>query len=370
MSVVLSPSHGMNFQRRLHGKSNMSHHDIQNDITLRESAYIADQLLKKLTPAQPVLDFREVPPKTSPMIQKPPPAKPVLHHSEVPPIRENRPEAPTAQIPSPKTSPMIQKPAPPQLSSTRARMHFNSLLIPQLKDTSRLGKRKSIRSVSTDDYSTTGPSNPPSLPSNAVDLEPAVMNHPNHRSQTWPSNTPASSSRNNLYIINEENTRDASQSQQQYRQPFPQFPSQRLPPLPPKTSETKSAVEAHYRNYRDHNRQNENAASSRQQSQPPPQQQQRHANAKNPQTTASTSTTHRSTPRDRGNAQGIILNQKLPATGKRRPGQGMTVTVPLIGPPPPGRRNRNRKGKGSANHGGQEGWETVNVHGVRAGRPL
>ena len=111
MPVVLSPSPGMNFQRRSHGKSNMSQHDIQNDIILRESAFIADQLLKKLTPA-----------------------KPVHHHTEVPPVRQNLPEAPTAQILSPKTSPMIQKPPPPQLSSTRARTHFNSLLVPLLKD--------------------------------------------------------------------------------------------------------------------------------------------------------------------------------------------------------------------------------------------
>jgi len=346
MPVVLSPSPGMNFQRRSHGKSNISQHDIQNDIILRESAFIADQLLKKLTPA-----------------------KPVHHHTEVPPVRQNLPEAPTAQILSPKTSPMIQKPPPPQLSSTRARTHFNSLLVPLLKDTSHLGKRRSFRSATTDSYPTT-------TSSDNVEPEPAPANHPTHRSQAWPSNSPASSSRNNLYVINEENTRDASHSQQQYRQPFPQYPSQRLPPLPPSTSETKAAVEAQYKAYRNHNRQHENRnTSTRQQLQPPPP---RHPTTDNAQTNPAPST------RARSNTQGLILNQRLPtttsATGKRRPGQGISVTVPIIGPPPPGRRNRNRKGKGSA--GGvsthsngrnrdQEGWETVNVHGVRgAGRPF
>lgn len=349
MSVLLSPSPGMSFQHN--GNPNMSQHDITNDIILRESAYLAEQLLKKLTQVQSAPHHTEVPP--------------------VPPVHQSRQETPTAQIPSPLESPMTEKPLSPVFSPTRARMHFNSLLIPQLQDTSHLGKRKSIRPTTANDYSTTT-----SASSNA-ELEPAPLSL---RTQTWPS---TSSKNNRLYSINEESARDASHSQQQYKQPFPRFPSQRLPPLPPRTSETKAAIEAHYRNYRRQNRKHENTPSSRQQQlpppPPPPKQQQKPLN--NPQTNQRCTITTTTTT-ERG---GIILNQRLPSTtsttttGKRRIEQG-AVIVPVIAPPPPGRgSNISRKGKGKGSSGsggitivnrGRGGWEEFNVHGVWAGRPF
>ncbi|KAM7213439.1 hypothetical protein V8F06_011177 [Rhypophila decipiens] len=277
-------------------KRTMSTDDIHHDMILRESAYIADQLLKKLAPAQPV-----------------------FHHTELMPIRQNRAEAPTAQIISPKSSPQIRKPPPPQLASMRSKMHFNNNLpIPQLKDAKYL-RRKTTRTQDEIDPRSGEPVS--NLPRNF-----------SHRAQTFPTqNQPGddtldirSQTTSDEQITDEFENFQSAHCQPKSKGfrpskehiptpgPFPYFPSQRLaPPIPSKITATAKAVGV-YSGYQTHLG---NQMSVKQR--------------RNGQEESSTAQSHA---------------EKKPAsvTGKRRPGQGAVghITVPVIGPPPAGRRWR------------------------------
>lgn len=323
-----------------------NYQDIQNDIILRESAYIADKLLKKLTPAQPV-----------------------FHHTELVPIRQNRAEAPTAQIISPKTPPhtRIQKPAPPQMACVGSKLHFNNNLpIPQLKGAKYLGRRKKTMELEPKhDSSTAG-----SLRTVETNNQLTVS----RRAQTFPllaRNDSPKDHNTNLYIINEETNTSTNQHDRppghlkraRDHRPtpgsFPLYPSQRLPPpIPSIPTETAAAVYSHIR---------------RSQSQP---------STRNQDTSSTEKSQQQRRKGHEYQRQGTgEPKENTKITGKRRPGQGVTIgmsksiTVPLIGPPPPERRWRNKgqgKGKGKMRRGlgldedgqsARHGWEEVEVRG-------
>lgn len=378
--LPVAPGFRYNPSQPSHEIAKMNQFELQNDIILRESAYIADKLLKRLTPAQPP-----------------------SYQTEVVPVRQAaRPDAPTAQILTPKSPQMIQKPPAPQLSS---RMHFNSLPIPQLQDSGRyLGKRKAA------DYEPTPAVELPPLPppppnNNTTEQPPPPVNQHISRAQTWPLNPVETSSKSgDLYKINEEEASNPLPEQitqlslpnplaqhpfaGKQPGPFPYFPSQRLPPPVP-TKHTNTSLQF----YNQFNN-NQHVASSQYYHRFTSQREQR----TNRTRFATPNIDSREQPAEsqgngiKNNTIIIPTRGKSTATGKRRPGHGVTITVPIIGPPPPGRkwrRDRDRKGKGggasstlnggrsrstsrspvsasdspSDNHGAQ-GWEEVEVRGV------
>ncbi|KAM7188099.1 hypothetical protein V8F33_010862 [Rhypophila sp. PSN 637] len=327
MPAIISSQRGETLHKY---KSTMSADDIHNDMILRESASIADQLLKKLAPAQPV-----------------------FHHTELMPIRQNRAGAPTAQIISPKSSPQIQKPPPPQLASMRSKMHFNNNLpIPQLKDAKYL-RRKTNRTEDDIDPRSGEPVS--KLPSNL-----------SHRAQTFPTQNQLGDDNLDEHIKDEfvnfqsANCQPKSKGFRPSREhiptpgPFPYFPSQRLaPPIPSKMTATAKAAGV-YSGYRTHLG-NQMSAKQRRNGQ------------------------EESTP-----AQSHVEKKPASVTGKRHPGQGVTIgavghiTVPVIGPPPAERRWRYKtRVKGRAAIGLDAGhpdyhvqrrdseplWEEVQVRG-------
>ncbi|KAK3313186.1 hypothetical protein B0H66DRAFT_569745 [Apodospora peruviana] len=283
--------------------------DDEGDIIMRESAAVADALLRKLAPVQPPAYQTEVPPVRKP--QNPATTGPLLSR-RLPPL------------------PAIQIPPPPQLSTTRSRMHFNSLLIPQLQNSSKnLGKRRvNIRMGSA---------------------KPHNYSRPTPREQSGKG------------------------EQEKAQQPpgFPVYPSQRLAPI--QQQQQQQQTEKYYYGYGG-GYQHQNEQQQQQQATVSPFVGQGQGQAD---------------PRDNrhyynlntgGSTGGLVQQQQQPAiqvqrvapspptnrgvVGKRRPGP------PLVGPVPPERMRRNR-GKGKAGqgqgcgHGGDHhgGWEEARVYG-------